>query len=299
MAALTLLVPYSPIDEFGTGRLRTKVITLLVSTTFLSIGAWYRCGITWQIPVPRAQPFPWDLGKGPFYILNFLFEIQTVIMYAILRVDQRWHIPNGAKGPGSYSKPPQQPSDLEMQDSRPTTPDDTSVFENTRASDDSTKSSFQIEINIVKLPPLSPIVHPANRSRPNSSQLSLPLSSHPTSRHQSLLQQILTGQPSASQKREWRASEESRIVRRLGGPWSQLPSPTESVFSHIHTQHSSPTRSEFSEDTGISARTGVSREAPSIRDTLHEADWTPEINFDLASPRRFLSLKKRSISLLR
>jgi hypothetical protein len=73
MAALTLLVPYSPIDEFGTGRLRTKVITLLVSTTFLSIGAWYRCGITWQIPVPRAQPFPWDLGKGPFYILNFLF----------------------------------------------------------------------------------------------------------------------------------------------------------------------------------------------------------------------------------
>jgi hypothetical protein len=299
MAALTLLVPYSPIDEFGTGRLRTKVITLLVSTTFLSIGAWYRCGITWQIPVPRAQPFPWDLGKGPFYILNFLFEIQTVIMYAILRVDQRWHIPNGAKGPGSYSKPPQQPSDLEMQDSRPTTPDDTSVFENTRASDDSTKSSFQIEINIEKLPPLSPIVHPANRSRPNSSQLSLPLSSHPTSRHQSLLQQILTGQPSASQKREWRASEESRIVRRLGGPWSQLPSPTESVFSHIHTQHSSPTRSEFSEDTGISARTGVSREAPSIRDTLHEADWTPEINFDLASPRRFLSLKKRSISLLR
>jgi hypothetical protein len=299
MAALTLLIPYSPLDEFGTGRLRTKVITLLISTTLLSIGAWYRCGITWQTPVPRTQPFPGGLlGKGPFYILNFLFEFQTVIMYAILRIDQRWHIPNGAKGPGSYSKP-HQPSDLEMQLSRPTTADNTSP---TRASDDTTKSSFQLEVDTEKLPPLPPIayMHPAHRSRPSSSQLSLPLSSYPSSRRQSLLQQILTKQPSAALKREWRASEESCIIRRLGGPWSQLPSPTESTFSHSRTQPSSPTRSAFSGDTGISAGTGASIVTPpSIRDTLHEADWTPELDFDLASPRRFLSLKKRSMSLLR
>ncbi|KAL1798675.1 hypothetical protein ACET3X_002712 [Alternaria dauci] len=118
---LTLLIPYSPLDRFGIGRLRTKVIVLLISTTLLSIGAWFRCGVTLQAPVPRSQPLPGYLGKAPFYIFNFLVEIQTVLMYAILRVDLRWHIPNGAKGPGSYARP--QVHDVEMQDSRPTSSD--------------------------------------------------------------------------------------------------------------------------------------------------------------------------------
>ncbi|KAL5115658.1 hypothetical protein ACEQ8H_006457 [Pleosporales sp. CAS-2024a] len=103
MTLLTLTIPYSPWDQFGSGRLRTRVIGLLVSTIFLSIGAWYRCGIAWQAPVPRTQPLPSSLGKAPFYILNFLFEVQTVVMYAVLRVDQRWYIPPSAHGPGSYS----------------------------------------------------------------------------------------------------------------------------------------------------------------------------------------------------
>jgi hypothetical protein len=306
MTALTLLIPYSPLDEFGTGRLRTKVITLLISTTLLSIGAWYRCGITIQPPVPRTQPLPGYLGKGPFYILNFLFEFQTVIMYAVLRVDQRWHIPNGAKGPGSYSNP-RQPSDLEMQDSRPTSANETIVKESVSIkTDKDTMSEIRIEIDVLKDTPLSPLPHPGHLSRPNSSRhsrptsshLSIPSSSRPTSRRTSLLQQILTKQPTASQKREWRASEESRIVRRLGGPWSQVPSPTESSFSYALTEVS-PTRSMFSDNSGISAGTGLSIVTPpSIRNTLHR-DWTPELDFDLASPRRFLSLKKRSLDLLR
>jgi hypothetical protein len=304
MTALTLLIPYSPLDEFGTGRLRTKVITLLISTALLSIGAWYRCGITVQPPVPRTQPLPGYLGKGPFYILNFLFEFQTVLMYAVLRIDQRWHIPDGAKGPGSYSKP-QQPSDLEMQDSRPTSTDESMVKESfSIRNDKDTISEIRIEVDVEKETPLLPLPQPGHLSRPNSSRrpssshLSIPSSSRPTSRRQSLLQQILTKQPTASQKREWRASEESRIIRRLGGPWSQVPSPTESSFSYSHTEVS-PTRSMFSNNSGISAGTGLSIVTPpSIRNTLHQ-DWTPELDFDLASPRRFLSLKKRSLDLLR
>jgi hypothetical protein len=299
MVILTLVIPYSPFDQFGTGRLRTRVIALLVSTILLSIGAWYRCGITWQPPVPRTQPLPGYLGKGPFYILNFLFEFQTVMMYAIMRVDQRWYIPNGAKGPGSYSKSPR-PTDMEMQDSRPSSAADSTTVKGTESDMDDVKSEIRIEISQEK-PELPPLPHPARlSSRPSSSHLSLPASSRPTSRRTSLLQQILTRQPTASQKREWRASEESRIIRRLGGPWNQLPSPTESNFSYIHTQASSPTRSTFSNNTGISEGTGLSIvQPPSIRDTLHEADWTPEIDWDLASPRRFLSLKKRSMSMLR
>jgi hypothetical protein len=282
MTALTLLIPYSPLDEFGTGRLRTKVITLLISTTFLLIGAWYRCGITWQTPVLRSHPLPGYLGKGPFYILNFLFEFQTVIMYAILRVDQRWHIPNGASGPGSYSHPNLPPSEIvemqvSMQISRPSTASKPRASNETVA-----KSPLSIEIDERSLPLSS---HPPT-SRPTS---------RPASQRQSLLQQILTKQPTASQKREWRASEESRIIRRLGGPWSQVPSPTESDFSFAP----SPTRSVFSGHTGISAGTGASFVTPpSIRNTLHE-DFTPEIDFDIASPQRWLSLKKRSLDMLR
>ena len=116
---LSLLIPYSPPDRFGVGRLRTKIIVLFVSTTLLAIGAWYRCGSTWAPPVPRSQPLPSYLAKGAFYIFNFFVEIQTVLMYAILRVDLRFHVPNGAHGVGSYSSS-QQLADVEMQDSRPT-----------------------------------------------------------------------------------------------------------------------------------------------------------------------------------
>jgi hypothetical protein len=55
----------------------------------------------------------------------------------------------------------------------------------------------------------------------------------------------------------------------------------------------------FSGHTGISAGTGASFVTPpSIRNTLHE-DFTPEIDFDIASPQRWLSLKKRSLDMLR
>lgn len=314
MVALTLFIPYSPLDEFGTGRTRTKVVVLLISTTLLSIGAWYRCGIAWHDPVPRTQPLPGYLGKGPFYIFNFLFEFQTVMMYAILRVDQRWHIPNGAKGPSSYSKP-SQPCDLEMQDSRPTSADDANSKDGSSIKDDEldekdNRSETRIEIRKLEDIPIPPV--PAHISRPNSSRFSRPDSSHlsiptssrptsrPTSRRTSLLQSILTRQPTSEQKREWRASEESRIVRRLGGPWHQLPSPTESAFSYSHTQASSPTRSTFSGNTGVSAGTGLSIvQPPSIRDTLHEDQhWTPELDFDMISPRRFQALRKKSIDML-
>ncbi|KAJ8116942.1 hypothetical protein OPT61_g1740 [Boeremia exigua] len=88
IVALSLLIPYSPLDRFGVGRLRTKVIVLLVSTTLLSVGAWYRCGSTWAPPVPQSQPLPGYLGKGPFYIFNFFVEIQTVLMIRVLHRPQ-------------------------------------------------------------------------------------------------------------------------------------------------------------------------------------------------------------------
>ncbi|KAF2121478.1 hypothetical protein BDV96DRAFT_564324 [Lophiotrema nucula] len=91
-----------PHEKFGQGRLRTKVLALLTGSTLVCLGAAYRCGTSWKQPVPRTQPMPAYFHKAAFYIFNFAVEILTVYLYAIIRVDLRFWIPNGAKGPGSY-----------------------------------------------------------------------------------------------------------------------------------------------------------------------------------------------------
>jgi hypothetical protein len=285
---LTLLIPYSPLDSFGIGRLRTKVIVLLISTTFLSLGAWYRCGVAFQTPVPRTQPLPGYLGKAPFYIFNFLVEIQTVLMYAILRVDLRWHVPNGAKGPGSYSKKQGQ-DDVERQDSRPTSFDTAQDYTDTKSLD----GNKELDIDIEKARPLTPPKTLDEREKSQrGSILSERLSSFLTN-----TSDTLACLATPDQKQRWRESEEARIVRRLGGPWQELQSPTESTFS----RRNSPTKSVFSNADLEPLKPAHCRSdygVPSIPDIvgkLSEGGWTPRIDWEFRSPKRFLSLKKRSM----
>ncbi len=331
IVVLSLLVPYSPPDRFGIGRLRTKVIALLVSTVLLSIGAWYRCGSTWAPPIPQSQPLPGYLGKGAFYIFNFFVEIQTVFMYAILRVDLRYHVPNGAKGVGSYSSS-QRIDDVEMQDSRPT-----SASESTKAAvDESTAKAtptfgLTIDTNIPTIqihdPEKTPIFSPDSPETRVASTETTPTTS-PVSpaknQRKSLLQSLFKRQskaptlptiqtdmsplelpPTTEQKQRWRDSEQRRIITRLGGPWKELdsptspidpPSPSSTIFS-FRTGVSGDTRDSVG---GISVGTGLSIgvpsvvTAPSIRDTLRaDGHWTPELDWELRSPRRFLSMKRR------
>jgi uncharacterized protein YceK len=314
MAMPTLLIPYSPLDRFGIGRLRTKVFVLLISTTFLSLGAWYRCGVAFQTPVPRSQPLPGYLGKAPFYIFNFLVEIQTVFMYAILRVDLRWHIPNGATGPGSYSRPPIH-EHVELQVSRPASSGDS---DGTKSLSEDEEKNIDIE-KAESLAPLPKSFAPSREPSPAPSRIASRVPSLvPTiviqaegeaSQRGSILSERLSSFvtrststlgsfATADQKQSWRASEESRIIRRLGGPWQQLQSPTDSTFSK---GIDSPTKSVFSQGTDggldrpppIHHRSGS--EAPSIPDVVNDGSWTPRIDWQFRSPKRFLSLKKRSM----
>lgn len=94
-------------EKFGTGRMSYKIAILLTGSALVSLGAWYRCGTAWLTPVPRSQPLPAYYSKACFYMFNFAVEILTVYLYAITRVDLRFHVPNGAKGPGSYEVRPQ------------------------------------------------------------------------------------------------------------------------------------------------------------------------------------------------
>lgn len=48
------------------------------------------------------EPKPARFYRGWFYFMNFRLEILIVYMYAIMRVDLRFWIPDRAKGPGSY-----------------------------------------------------------------------------------------------------------------------------------------------------------------------------------------------------
>lgn len=89
------------VDKFGEGRFRTKIRVLLFSSFILTLGAAFRAGTSY-VPRPRNNP-AWYHSKACFYIFNFTIEIIVVALYAVIRVDKRFHIPNKAHGPGSYS----------------------------------------------------------------------------------------------------------------------------------------------------------------------------------------------------
>lgn len=104
IAALSFLIPrkYESVDCFGTGRMRTKVYLLFASSFLMATGAIFRVAANFH-PRPMADP-AWYHHKAAFYCFNFVIEMLAAYLYAISRVDQRFYIPNGAWGPGSYSK---------------------------------------------------------------------------------------------------------------------------------------------------------------------------------------------------
>ena len=104
MVALALILPRKThIEKFGSGRFRTKVFVLLTASISVCLGAAFRCGTAWKTPVPHSQPLPAYYSRVYFYVFNFVVEIIAVYLYAFLRVDLRFHIPDGARGPGSYA----------------------------------------------------------------------------------------------------------------------------------------------------------------------------------------------------
>jgi hypothetical protein len=106
---VSFLVPRREIEKFGAGRLRVNITILLIAVTVLTAGQLFRCVIAWipQTPFFDAvgQPVgqPWYLHKACFYVFNFVTEIVVVIMFAVVRVDLRFHVPNGSRMSGDYS----------------------------------------------------------------------------------------------------------------------------------------------------------------------------------------------------
>jgi hypothetical protein len=109
LVLLSVLIPRHEVEKFGAGRLRVNITILLVAVAVLTTGQLFRCVIAWipQTPLLNSvgQPVkqPWYLHKVCFYIFNFATEIVVVIMFAVVRVDLRFHVPNGSRMSGDYS----------------------------------------------------------------------------------------------------------------------------------------------------------------------------------------------------
>ncbi|KAH8681938.1 hypothetical protein BX600DRAFT_32866 [Xylariales sp. PMI_506] len=101
---LAALIPRSGdrrVEKFGQGRFRTKVRLLLFTSLLLTVGAGFRIGTNFN-PAPQDAP-RWYDHRACYYVLNYGIEIIVSALYAAVRFDRRFHIPNGAKGPGDYA----------------------------------------------------------------------------------------------------------------------------------------------------------------------------------------------------
>lgn len=109
LISLSLILPRKGTEKFGAGRLRNNITIVIVAVIILSIGQIFRTVIAWLPPVKshnaqgQSNPAPWYYSKACFYTLNFTTEILVVIFYALMRVDLRFHIPDGAKQAGDYA----------------------------------------------------------------------------------------------------------------------------------------------------------------------------------------------------
>ncbi|OSS53437.1 hypothetical protein B5807_00416 [Epicoccum nigrum] len=107
---ISLVIPRHEIDKFGAGRLRVNITILLIGATVISIGQIFRCVTTWLPPSPlrnaqgQFQDPPWYFQKVCFYVFNFVTEVIVIGMYALVRVDLRFYVPDGAKRAGDYSR---------------------------------------------------------------------------------------------------------------------------------------------------------------------------------------------------
>lgn len=106
MVILGIVVPRKTrLEKFGSGRWRTKIAILLTSSLLLCLGAAFRSGTAYKNPRPRDDP-AWYHAKWCFYFFNFTVEITVIFLYVLLRVDRRFHIPDGSNGPGDYLSQP-------------------------------------------------------------------------------------------------------------------------------------------------------------------------------------------------
>lgn len=114
ISCLVRLIPHvrmtKTTDKFGQGSMRMKIAIVLISATFLTLGAGWRAGTallpdtpTTSGTPPRPVSTPWYFSKACFYIFDFTIEEGICLFWLLVRIDKRFYIPDGASAPFSYA----------------------------------------------------------------------------------------------------------------------------------------------------------------------------------------------------
>ncbi|KAH8657954.1 hypothetical protein BX600DRAFT_61785 [Xylariales sp. PMI_506] len=103
LAAAFLWPASKDAENFGAGSMRAKVLIVSVACCLAVISAGFKCGTTWKPPRLASDPAWYDL-RPAFYCFTFLMEILILALFLVTRVDKRFHVPNGCKAPGDYTR---------------------------------------------------------------------------------------------------------------------------------------------------------------------------------------------------
>ncbi|KAL2017935.1 hypothetical protein VTK56DRAFT_1527 [Thermocarpiscus australiensis] len=95
------VVPRKEVQEFGTGKMRTKAGLLLFTSVLLTLGAGFRAGANFA-PRPAASP-AWYHSRAAYYCFNYVIELLVLYTYAISRFDLRFYVPDGSSARRTYS----------------------------------------------------------------------------------------------------------------------------------------------------------------------------------------------------
>ncbi|PLB49442.1 hypothetical protein P170DRAFT_437015 [Aspergillus steynii IBT 23096] len=102
--AVTFWLPRSQDEEtFGEGSMGAKTIIVLLSTGLCVFNAGFKAGVNWSPLRPITSP-GWFDSKASFYVFIFVFEVLILCLLTFSRIDKRFFVPNGCKGPGDYTQ---------------------------------------------------------------------------------------------------------------------------------------------------------------------------------------------------
>ena len=102
--ALAVFLPRAQqAEHFGQGSMKSKVIIITCTGSLCMLIAGFKSGSSWMPLRPVTNP-PWYDSKACFYIFNFSLEILLLCILTFSRIDKRFHIPDGSKQAGDYTR---------------------------------------------------------------------------------------------------------------------------------------------------------------------------------------------------
>lgn len=140
------LKPVPDAQDFGKGSMRTKGLIIFTSTCLCVINSGFKTGTNWESPRPASDP-AWYQKKAAFYIFIFVVEIVILYFFLTMRIDRRFHVPDGSSKRKTFDKP-----ELEMhamQWSQPTQSQERLKTGQTEATNFSKRSSREDNDSVV------------------------------------------------------------------------------------------------------------------------------------------------------